>query len=403
MGNMSKLNKIFTEIKDEEDRSRLEVSWEDNRNGANDSLALPAYKKIQSTIEVLEKSYKEMTVIEKNNNKGVTWKDLETDTQEEKEEIIRHSDITYVMENDNYRSALKMVSDALETLLEMKIDTVNMEYMETIVRFIVSLCLEYNINTGDIQENMLEMGRYIREYQEASKHLEFTQAENERLASEVKHQGVIMESYKAMCEGYKKFAAGNLKGSKGDGEELAKRMIGLEKELEDTTDKYKQMLLKYSFAYGRKDEYKDCYYNLKKAYEKDKKKFAEQKKTLEENELAWKNKAEYEESQKLKQTIENKLTQRKMETADERSTEMIIEFNKLKLQHEAELYNLIKNHEKEMTEEKKMKDLMEKNIVIKDTEINKQKKHYGEKMKEMRAKLSKALIDEAAIVRDLAN
>merc|ERR1711874_507900 len=59
--NMSKLNKIFTEIKDEEDRSRLDVSWEVNRNEANDSLALPAYKKLQNTIEVLEKSFKEMT------------------------------------------------------------------------------------------------------------------------------------------------------------------------------------------------------------------------------------------------------------------------------------------------------------------------------------------------------
>merc|ERR1711874_597263 len=157
-----------------------------------------------------------------------------------------------------------------------------------------------------------------------------------------------------------KFAAGNLKDSKGDGEELAKRMIGLEKELEDITDKYKQMLIKYSFAYGRKDEYKDSYYNLKKAYENDKNKFAEQKKTLEESERAWKNKAEFEESQKLEQIIDNKLTQRKIETTEERSTELIIEFNKLKLQHEAELYNLIKNHEEAMTEETKIKKILEK-------------------------------------------
>merc|ERR1711874_430887 len=267
----------------------------------------------------------------------------------------------------------------------------------------VSLCLEYNINTGDIQESMLEMGRYIREYQEASEHLDYTKAENDRLTSEIKLQTSIAENYKAMCEGYRKFAAGNLKDSKGDGEELANRMVGLEKELEDTTDKYKSMLLKYSFTYGRKDEYKDCYYNLKAAYEKDKKKFAEQKKTLEESELAWKNKAEYEENQKLKQTIDYKLAQRKMESADERSTEMLIEFNKMKIKHEAELHNLKKNHEKEMNEEKKKKDLMEKSIVIKDTEINKQKKHYGEKMKEMRTKLDKAVADEAAIVNDLAN
>merc|ERR1711874_862253 len=79
--NMSKLKEIFTEIKDEEDKSRLEISWDDKNNGANDSLGLPAYQKIQSTMEVLEKSFKEMTVIEKKHKKGVTWKDFETGTQ----------------------------------------------------------------------------------------------------------------------------------------------------------------------------------------------------------------------------------------------------------------------------------------------------------------------------------
>merc|ERR1711874_390504 len=92
-----------------------------------DSLGLPAYQKIQSTMEVLEKSFKEMTVIEKKHKKGVTWKDFETGTQEEeKEEQMKQSDITYVMEDDNYRSALKIVNNALETLLDMKINTVNM-------------------------------------------------------------------------------------------------------------------------------------------------------------------------------------------------------------------------------------------------------------------------------------
>merc|ERR1711913_221045 len=229
-----------------------------------------------------------------------------------------------------------------------RLNTVNMEYMETIVRFIVSLCLEYNINTGDIQESMLEMGIYIREYQEASEHLDYTKAENDRLTSEIQLQTSIAENYKAMCEGYKKFAAGNLKGSKGDGEELAKRMVELEKELEDTTEKYRSMLLKYSFTYERKDEYKDCYYNLKAAYEKDKKKFAEQKKELEEKELAWRTKAEFEENQKLKQTIDYKLAQRKMETADERSTEMLIELNSMKIKQETEIHNLKKYHEKEL-------------------------------------------------------
>merc|ERR1711874_220659 len=164
-------------------------------------------------------------------------------------------------------------------------------------------------------------GKYIREFQEANKNLEFTQAENERLLNEVKHLSILLDSYKAMYEGYKKFAAGNVKNSKVDGEELAERMVGLEKEIEDLTEKYNQMLIKYSFAYGRKDEYKDQYLNLKKTYEEEKIASAELKKTLEEHIQEWKNKAEYEESKKLEQTISNQLTLKRSEAIEERATE----------------------------------------------------------------------------------
>ena len=50
-----------------------------------------------------------------------------------------------------------------------------------------------------------------------------------------------------------------------------------------------------------------------------------------------------------------------------------------------------------------MKELLERNLKIKDTEIKKQRSHYGDKMKDMRSKLDEAIIDKAAIVRDLAD
>merc|ERR1711913_274465 len=77
--------------------------------------------------------------------------------------------------------------------------------------------------------------------------------------------------------------------------------------------------------------------------------------------------------------------------------------NSMKIKHETELHNLKKNHEKEMKEGKEKKELIEKSIVSKDTEVKKQRKPYGDKMKEMRTKLDKAVADEAAIVNDLAN
>merc|ERR1711874_655546 len=118
----------------------------------------------------LEKSFKEKNTIEKNR---VTWKDMEAETQEENTEAVKPENMTYVMEDANYRSALEMISEALSTLLEMKLNTVNMDYMETIVRFILYICLDYNINTGNIQESMLEMGRYIRDYQVTNENIEY--------------------------------------------------------------------------------------------------------------------------------------------------------------------------------------------------------------------------------------
>merc|ERR1711874_924492 len=151
-----------------------------------------------------------------------------------------------------------------------RINTVNMNYMETVVRFIVSLCLDYNINTGDIQENMLAIGKYIREFQEASKNMEITLADNERLTSEVKHLNIQLDSYRAMYEGYRKFTAGNVKNSKVDGNVLVERMLGLENEIEKLREQNNTMLIKYSYAYGRKDDYKDQYLDLKKTYDEEK-------------------------------------------------------------------------------------------------------------------------------------
>merc|ERR1711913_174534 len=56
-----------------------------------------------------------------------------------------------------------------------------------------------------------------------------------------------------------------------------KRLVELEKELDKTTGRYRSMFLKYRFAFSRKDEYKDCYFKLKIASEKEKERLEEQK------------------------------------------------------------------------------------------------------------------------------
>merc|ERR1711913_101577 len=74
--NISRLNKIIKDMKEEEENT--ETGYK-----ANDSLALPAYKKLHSTIERLDKSFKEKNTLEKNK---VTWKDLESRVAEEEKD-----------------------------------------------------------------------------------------------------------------------------------------------------------------------------------------------------------------------------------------------------------------------------------------------------------------------------
>merc|ERR1711874_508592 len=143
---------------------------------------------------------------------------------------------------------------------------------------------------------------------------EITLADNERLTSEVKHLNIQLDSYKVMYEGYRKFTAGNVKNSKVDGNELVERMIGLETEIDNLREQNNLMLIKYSYAYGRKDDYKDQYLELKKIYDEEKIASEEAKKTSEETIKVWKDKAEFEESKKLEQKIASELILKRSET-----------------------------------------------------------------------------------------
>merc|ERR1711874_582385 len=61
-----------------------------------------------------------------------------------------------------------------------------------------------------------------------------------------------------------------------------------------------------------------------------------------------------------------------------------------------------KKHKEAITEEIKMKELMEKNLKIKEAEIKKQRSYYGEKMKDIRAQLDEVERNKAGLIRDLA-
>merc|ERR1711874_956950 len=242
------------------------------------------------------------------------------------------------------------IGDALGTLLELKLDTVDMDYLESIVRYILYICLDYNINIGNIQENMLEMGKQIKEYQQNSEMLEATNLENDRLNSEIQIQVSIADNYKKLWEVYKKNAEGKVKDAKGDEVELTKRLVDLERDLDKTTERYRAMFLKYSFAFSRKDEYKNCYFKLKLASEKEKERLEKQKQKLGESIEKWKAKAELEENKKLKLNIDYLNSEKQIETAESRATELMSDMISIRLRHDTELNNMKESHDNSMKE-----------------------------------------------------
>merc|ERR1711913_9071 len=298
-------------------------------------------------------------------------------------------------EDENYKSALEMISDALGTLLEMKLDTVNMDYMESIVRYILYICLDYNINTGNIQESMLEMGKQIRDYQLNSEMLEATKIENNRLNSEIQIQINIADNYKALWEVYKKNAEGKVKDAKGDEVELSRRLV--EKDLDKTTEKYRSMFLKYSFAFSRKDEYKNCYFRLKLASEKEKERLEKQKQKLEESIEKWKAKAETEENIKLKLKFDYLNSENQIEKAESRATELMSDVISIRLRHDTELNNLRESHDNSMKKIQKENEQLSKELAEKKQEVKNQRRVYGERMTEIRTRLDEAKAEEKIV------
>merc|ERR1711874_699972 len=151
---------------------------------------------------------------------------------------------------------------------------------------------------------------------------------------------------------------------------------------------------KYSFAFERKDEYKDCYYKLKKASEKEKERLEKQKQKLEESIVKWKTKAELEENRRLKLNINYLQSEQEIEAAEGRTTELMVELTSIRLKHDTEINDIKESYDKLIKEEKKKKEQLDKDVAEKNAEIKKQRKVYGEKMNEVRTRLDEAKAEE---------
>merc|ERR1711874_324715 len=187
------------------------------------------------------------------------------------------------------------------------------------------------------------------------------------------------------------------KDAKGDEVELTRRPVELEKELDKTTEKYRSMFLKYSFAFSRKGEYKDCYFRLKLASEKEKERLEKQIQKLGESIEKWKAKAELEENKKLKLNIDYLNSEKQIENAESRATELMSDMISIRLRHDTELNNMKESHDNSMKEIQKENEQLNKELTEKKQEVKNQRRNYGEKMTDVRIRLDEAKAEERIV------
>merc|ERR1711874_547999 len=136
-------------------------------------------------------------------------------------------------EDPRYRSAIRVVTKALETLLDMSLSISNVDHMENVIKIIISLCIDYNVKAENIQENMLSMGKYIREFQKTKQRAEETKEDNIRLETELHELGLQLNSIRSLSDGYKEFANSMVRGGSVPGSKLVEDMLEMQGEIKE--------------------------------------------------------------------------------------------------------------------------------------------------------------------------
>merc|ERR1711874_365277 len=110
--------------------------------------------------------------------------------------------------------------------------------------------------------------------------------------------------------------------------------------------------------------------------------------------LKWKTKAELEENKKLKLNLDYLNSEKEIEAAEGRATELMTELINIRLRHDTEINNMKESHENSIKEVQKQKDQLNKDLTEKNQEVKNQRRVYGERMTEVRTRLDEAKAEE---------
>merc|ERR1711874_186648 len=150
-----------------------------------------------------------------------------------------------------------------------------------------------------------------------------------------------IDSLRKLYNSYKDVANANVMSKTVKGSELVERMVEMEEEKKKLKLYAESMELKYSQAFGRKNEYKD----MKKELER---KFTQYKKETEETIKKCKEDTELEKNIKLKLMIDNHQVGKFAEELEQKNDNLMKEYQVLRKTHEEENRIMKMNHENDI-------------------------------------------------------
>ena len=183
----------------------------------------------------------------------MSWYDKDTIIEDKDQS----ADKTFVIEDPRYGHNLKAVTDALESLLSIKLCLTNINQMENLVKIILALCIDFSIKSQNIQENMLAMGEYIKELKNTKKDAGENKNEIARLEHEIKLLTEQLENMQTLYSSYREIAKINVSSDNVTATELLDQIANLREKVKKEKAKANRLELQYSQKEGRKNFYKN--------------------------------------------------------------------------------------------------------------------------------------------------
>merc|ERR1711874_599668 len=316
------------------------------------------------------------------------------DLEREIEEI---RDSTFVMERPQYESASVEVIKALETLANMDLSITPAKQMESILRIILVICIDYHIKVQSIQDTMISMAKFIRELLVLGCKLEITDRNSKRLEEEKQKLGADVENLRTQLVSTNQFLNRQMVEGPRSGSEIAQEITGLETKVKTLEEK----------AIEKEEKLKQMWESKK--YHKQRAQEAQAKldhAIIDLNAEREKNKNDRERDSNIKKNLieDNAKYADCLLEANAEIKEKVEELEKMERKHKIDRENILERYEvqsckdngKIASKEIKIMELEEMRKKATDYYNNKMKEEYG-----MRSRAEKALLEKIEHMRVL--